>query len=254
MVASVTPENRAYALLYEFGAPIFTVDASSPLASVECTKNWGPCELEAAKIRIPANARPNTGSDGAMIVVDLGARTSCDFWQAKRISSSQWTTSWGTCASLDGDGRGPGGATGAGVNSLTGLVRTFEIANGHIPHALSIGTNNSCKGQFRYPATKSDGFSTRGDCVPEGARLQLDPSIDVAAIPGITPGELAVAKALQTYGAINRDNAGASIAVGFESPTTGTDPYPAAGFPWDYYDMPHIPWDRLQVLRQWDGR
>jgi hypothetical protein len=255
MVASVTQTKRANALLYEFGTPVFTADSSSPLAGVDCTMNWGTCDLEAGKIRIPANARPNAGSDGAMIVVDLVARKSCDFWQAKRASSTQWTTSWGTCASLDGDGRGPtGGATGGGVNSLTGLVRTFEMRKLDIPHALSIATNNSCSGQFRYPATKTDGKSSRADCIPEGARLRLDPSIDVKALPGITPGEIAVAKALQTYGAINRDNAGSPIAVAFEAPTTGTDPYPAVGFAWDYYDMPHIPWNRLQVLRQWDGR
>ena len=32
------------------------------------------------------------------------------------------------------------------------------------------------------------------------------------------------------------------------------DPYPSVGFGWDYYHMSHIPWNKLQVLRQWDGR
>jgi len=82
----------------------------------------------------------------------------------------------------------------------------------------------------------------------------LDPSLDVDAIPGITPGERAVAKALQTYGAYNRDNAGAPMAFAFEKPVNNeSDPYPSAGFPWDYYDMPHIPWTSLRVLRSWNA-
>jgi hypothetical protein len=135
------------------------------------------------------------------------------------------------------------------VNTLAGVIRTFEMRDLHIPHALSIATDNSCSDKFRYPATKTDGKSSRSDCIPEGARLQLDPSIDVDTLPGITPGERAVARAMQTYGAINRDNCASNICVAFESPTGDADPYPAAGFDGDYYTMPHIPWSRLRVLR-----
>ena len=251
MVAAITPRGRAYANIYEFGDPVFTADASTPTATVECTEKWGPCDLEDRPLRIPLEARPTTGSDGRVIVVDLVDRTSCDFWQAVRVSATRWTASWGTCGSLDGDGRG--GATGAGVNALTGVVRTYEMRDLEIPHALSVATNNSCAGEYRYPASKTDGWSSRPDCIPEGARLQLDPSIDIDAIPGITPGEKAVARALQTYGAINRDNSGSPLCISFETPIGEADPYPAAGFGWDYYDMPHIPWDRLRVLRSWDG-
>jgi hypothetical protein len=249
MVRSVAADNKATANLYAYGDPVFTAVAGSPTATVDCTENWGTCDLEGRRLRIPAEAQPTPGSDGRMIIVDLVDRTSCDFWQAKK-SGNGWTVGWGTCASLDGDGRGPnGGATGAGVNTLTGVVRTFEMRSGHIPHALSIATNNSCAKGHLHPATKSDGSSTRSDCVPQGQRLQLDPSIDVDAIPGITPGERAVARALQTYGAINRDNCGSNICVAFESPIGEADPYPAVGFTGDYYTMPHIPWTQLRAVK-----
>ena len=26
------------------------------------------------------------------------------------------------------------------------------------------------------------------------------------------------------------------------------------GFQWDYFEMSHLPWDKLQMLRQWDGQ
>ena len=29
--------------------------------------------------------------------------------------------------------------------------------------------------------------------------------------------------------------------------------YRAAGAPWDYYDMARIPWDKLRVLKTWNG-
>lgn len=249
MIARIAPSNRATANLYEFGDPVFTADARSPVATVECTENWGTCDLEGRRVRIPADAQPTSGSDGRMIIVDLVAGTSCDLWQASKVAPGRWSVGWGTCAPLDGDGRGPsGGATGAGVNTLAGVVRTFEMRNLLIPHALSIATDNSCSDEFRYPATKTDGESVRSDCIPEGARLQLDPSIDVDALPDITPGERAVARAMQTYGAINRDNCASNICVAFQAPTGEADPYPAAGFDGDYYTMPHIPWSRLRVL------
>ena len=249
MVRSVTASNTATANLYEYGEPVFTAVAGTPTARVTCTENWGTCDVEERTMRIPADAKPTTGSDGRMIIVDLADRVACDFWQARRTGTGQWTTSWATCAPLDGSGSGPhGGATGAGLNALTGVVRTFEMRNGHIPHTLSVATNNSCAGAFRAPAVKSDGESGRADCVPEGARLQLDPSIDVDAIPGITPGERAVARALQTYGAINRDNCGSNLCVQFEAPFGEADPYPGAGFKGDYWTMPHIPWARLRVI------
>jgi hypothetical protein len=254
MVARLSRSSGANALLYEFGTPIYEASEADPLVRVECTSDWGTCDTEERAVRIPTRARPHAGSDGAMVVVDKGDRLVCDFWQARWVAGTL-VASWATCANLDGDGRGPsGGATGAGVNLLAGVVRTDEIRAGRIDHALSFGTDSACAGAFRYPATKTDGDSRRADCIPLGARVQLDPELDVDSIPGITPGEKAVARALQTYGAYARDNAAVPLAFAFEKPTTDEDPYPAAGFEWDYYDMPHIPWDRLRVLRCWNGR
>ena len=82
--------------------------------------------------------------------------------------------------------------------------------------------------------------------------MQLDPSIDLAAIPGITPFELTVGRALQRYGAYCGDNGGARMAFIFEY-VPKLKPYKKAGSTGDYDSMPHIPWDKLRVLRQSDG-
>ena len=47
-----------------------------------------------------------------------------------------------------------------------------------------VQSDTVCAGVFRAPAIKTDGDSTRPDCLPDGARLQLDPAIDVSKIAG----------------------------------------------------------------------
>lgn len=243
-------DGRAYADIYEYGDPTYNAWASTPRYRINCTEPWGICPLEQQMVPVPNGATPAPGSDGAMVVIDWPNRTAYDFWQARKTTTG-WTASWGGVTNIDGDGRG--GATGAGLSVLAGLIRTYEIRQGHIDHALVFATDNACRNTMRFPATKTDGVSTRSDCIPEGARVQLDPSINVEQIPGITPGEKAVARALQIYGAYARDNGGAKMAFAFENPAGEVDPYPSAGFAWDYYDMPHVPWKHLRLLRSWNG-
>jgi hypothetical protein len=236
----------AVADLYEFGVPIWTADASTPRHRIDCTMQWGTCALEGRQVPIPNGATPSFGSDGAMVVVDPAASTSYEFWQVRR-SGTGWATSWGAVTSTAGDGRNAP-ATGAGISRLAGVVRLDEIARGRIDHALVFSTDNACSGTFKYPATQSDGRSSRPDCIPEGGHIRLDPSIDVNTLPGLTPGERTIAKALQTYGAYAIDNGGAPIAFIFEAPNGRPDPYPAAGLKWDYYALNRIPWSRIQYL------
>ena len=91
------------------------------------------------------------------------------------------------------------GSRGGGVPYLAGLVRPCEIAQGQIDHALAFAYQNTTS-QFVSPATKSDGSSSSG--MPEGAHLQLNPSISNATIEswGCTGACFDAAKALQTYG------------------------------------------------------
>jgi hypothetical protein len=176
-----------------------------------------------------------------------------DFLQARRQPDGAWNAFWATKSALDGSGIDAAGTTAAGFSALAGLVRTFEIQNGSIDHALVFSSSLACQDAKRYPAVRTDGRSTAAHCVPEGARVQLDPSIDVATIPGITPGEQAVGRALQIYGGYCRERGGATLAINFQTPSDQPDPYPAAGLVSDYYNMPHIPWSKLRVLRTWDG-
>jgi hypothetical protein len=247
MAGYLGSEMKANADLYEYGSPVWTAGEGDPFNRVLCTESWGTCQLSEQQIPIPANAEGARGSDGSMIVIDPSTGRGYDFWRAHRTSPTSWSTAWGTRFSLTGTGTG-GGATGAGVPLLAGLPRLFEMTQGHVDHALGFITTNTCANVYRYPASKTDGHSTSSNCIPEGARIQLDPSINVDAIPGITPGEKIVAHALQTYGAYCKDSGGSRLAFGFEDPLGKSNPYPSLGFSGDYYPMPHIPWNHLRVL------
>lgn len=247
----LTGEGFGIANLYEYGVPVYEAVQSTPRSPVDCLQDWGRCPLESEPVPIPTSARPSPGSDGAMVVLDSSTGTSYDFWQAERQPDGGWTTSWGGVVDTSGDGHTPGaGQTGAGVPRLAGIVRVSEVKQGVIPHALVFSTDNACVDVFRYPATKTDGHSERDDCIPQGARIQLDPDIDVDAIEDITPGERMVARALQTYGAYAIDNGGARMAFIFENPSGEQDPYPDAGFTYDYYRLSLVPWDGLRVLAE----
>ena len=238
--------------LDRYGVPVWNADSSTPRHTVDCLRDWGVCTLEQERVPIPDGAVPSPGSDGAMVVIDWSTRRSYEFYEARKRTSGGWVTAWGGVEPLDGPGT-PGAAVGAGISRLAGVVRTFEMAQGRIDHALVFSTDNACRDVFRHPASKTDGLSLRPDCIPEGARVQLDPMIDVDALPGLTKGERIVARALQTYGAFAIDNGGAKMAFIFEKPSGEASPYPSLGFTQDYFEMDRIPWSSLRVLRQWDG-
>jgi hypothetical protein len=132
------------------------------------------------------------------------------------------------------------------------VIQIAEIQQGEIPHALAVATDNVCAGVFRPPAIATDGRSSRSDCIPEGARIRLDPGVDLGALI-LAPAVRTVARALQVYGAFVVDRSGAPMSVSFElDPTAGNGSigsvYRDAGLRWDYDNLPGVPWDRLQVL------
>lgn len=251
MITGVIRTGAVAANLIAFGIPIYHADSSTASQSVACTiTTWGPCAFDGHRVPIPEGARPNRGSDGAMVVVDETARQIFEFWQA-RYTGGEWTTSTGAVGNLDGSGWG-GGATASGASRLGGVVRIAEVRDGVIPHALALQASNVCANVVRPPATTTDGHSTRADCLPEGARLRLDPTVDLDALD-LRPGERAVAQAMQTYGGYIVDQGGAALSMSFElDPTASTGSvgsvYAQAGFRWDYDDMTGVPWERLQVL------
>jgi hypothetical protein len=247
MVARLSREDAMYANLVSYAVPIYYADPSTPRHSVSCTADWGRCPFDGYEVPIPDGAEPSPGTDAAMIVVDESTRQIFELWQVRR-GGGQRTASWGGVSNLDGSGWG-GGATGSGASRLGGIIQVEEIQQGYIPHALAVATDTVCANTFRPPATKTDGRSSRSDCIPEGARLRLDPSVDVDGL-AVSPAARMVARAMQVYGAYVVDATHAVFNVTFEMANTDGigDVYRQAGLTGDYDPLHGVPWDRLQVI------
>ncbi|MDP8978459.1 MAG: hypothetical protein M3N17_07770 [Actinomycetota bacterium] len=249
MVANLR-QGQHVANLHEFGIPFHAADSATRRKRVNCTRPWGTCDLEVGRRRLNRRMRPHRGSDRAMVVVDKVRRVTDEYWRYS-WNDGRPRTAWGGVGRLDGDGLGVN-ATGSLISRAAGVVRAFEIRRGRIDHALVFSTRH-CGRSHRYPAGKSDGGATEPGAVPEGARIQLRPSLD----PGdyrLSKAEWAVFVALQRYGAYAIDCGGATAAFSFQDVAGNPGAvYRDAGLAWDYFDLRAIPWNRIRVLRSWDG-
>jgi hypothetical protein len=244
--------------LYEYGIAIHKATSSTPRENVYCLADWGDCPTGSLNpIRVPPDLDPPPGSDGNTVIVDWTQRLAISLHQPSPNSDGSWSATWVTVASLLGSGVPSQGGNGSGVSHLAGVVELDEIAGGHIDHALVFSTNVACKDVRRYPARKTDGQSTVAGCVPLGARVQLDPSVNVDQL-AVPAGVKTVARALQKYGAYAVDRGGAPMALYFQVAPDASYGYPGdvyqdAGLTKDYFTTGGVPWNRLRVLATWNG-
>jgi len=243
--------------MYRFAPPIYNADANTPIRKVVVTKPNSKSPFIGLDVRIPDGAKPNSGTNSSFFVLDWSARRTYEFYKFK-WSGADVQVYGGGSISFDGNGVDMAGSGSAGASKLAGLIRLHEIEEGRIDHAISIATKFASK-ETRYPSRGNDGDITGPGGLAVGARIQLDPTIDVAAIPGITKGELAIARALQKYGGYCIGKTTQPMLLNFElapdatSPTNPGKIYSENGFP-SGADITRIPWNRLRVLKLWHGR
>jgi len=204
-------------------------------------------DFDAAPVPIPEAAVPDSASDMHLALVDWTRMTAWDMWAAQKLPDGGWESNTGMKYRLDGPGvfdpsefsvrdgesihfHGPGRA--AGVPIIAGLIMYDEVASGEIAHKVACATHFNAYKEFTFPAVWTDGHYPGG--IPEGAVLQLDPSLDLSRFD-LLPGERVVARALQVYGMVNVDNAGGSPLYG--------------------ENLNHDPKGRSWkgILREWDG-
>jgi hypothetical protein len=150
------------------------------------------------------------------------------------------------------------GAAATGLPLAGGLITKEDVERGRIDHALSLGLANGSAdsilraGTFAFPAQRSDGRSQDPSSIPEGARLILDPELEIDSL-GLSPFAHMLAEAAQRFGMIVHDGS-QGTAIYAEDPS----PYVAAGG--DNFYQPLIasnstkamrgfPWDELEVAR-----
>lgn len=242
----------------EYGVPIYRVAEDQPTVPVSIADGCHPdagLVAQFSAVPIPPDASPATGSDHAMIVWQPGTDTVWELWRASNTAGA-WSACWGGqiqhVSESDGVFPSPYGMAATGLSYLAGTIKVSELEAGHIDHALAIALVHTTAGTQVPPANRNDGDSTAEDAIPEGTRFRLDPSIDVTAL-GLTRSGVTIARALQTYGMVVSDKAGAVVFAAED----GTA-YVREGTPNPYVRLLQgrapfqvldgIPWDRLQVI------
>jgi hypothetical protein len=154
------------------------------------------------QLHLPAAAVPAAGTDGHLHIVDPGRRWIDETWNTTR-SGTTASTSYHVRTDLTGPGVGQGGVRAYGGSAIGGLIRTWELQQGSIRHAIAIAL---ASGQLRtgwaWPATAQDGdaASSYHGAIPMGSLLAIPSSVDVDAL-GLSGEGRMVAHALQDYGA-----------------------------------------------------
>jgi hypothetical protein len=247
-----------------YSVPIYEVPADQPTVTVELDSSPIIAPLQAAweAVPLPPTAQPAAGTDKHLVVWQPSTDRLWEFWKLTHDSAG-WHAAWGgamqdTSASSGayGPASWPGakaqwGASASSLSIAGGLITLEDLALGEINHALAISVPNVRAGVYASPAERSDGKSTSVTSLPEGARLRLNPSLDLASLhlPRLT---LMIAEAAQRYGIIVRDR-GAEVSLYAQDPTpTGTQPYAGTqGYFGGKYPnelLASFPWDQLQLV------
>jgi hypothetical protein len=254
----------------EWTVPAYFADPATPLSTVTLgggPPSWGlpanypayppgagegtlpptlPQQLRG--VPIPEGASPDPSADAHMTIVDPLTDCEFDLYGAYRTATG-WHATWANSTRLDGTGVYPYGmgTKAAGFAGLAGLIWPQELRAGHIGHALLFNYPFTKSGGSVSPATAGDGRSTIAGAIPEGARVQLDPTLNLATLH-LSPYQRTIAEAMQTYGMILGDTGGALGVSAVGSYSFATDPYrgilPEEEFP----DLSRIPVNRFRVL------
>jgi len=255
----------------EYSTPLYVVGPEQPKIDVHLNAGSWAVDLQKALgegVPVPADAEPAAGTDGQMTIYQPSSDTLWEFWRAAKTASG-WQASWGGVMRHVSENPGyytdtswPGltpsqgwnwGATATSLPIIAGTIRIAELRAGHIEHALALDIPNACAQEFSFPAQRSDGSDGSAECIPEGAHMRLNPSLDLASLP-MSPITRMLAEAAQRYGIVVRDTTHHAVTFYAEDPTpTGSNPYtgPDGLFdglePWVF--LREFPWDQLQLLQ-----
>ncbi len=244
----------------EYSSPVYTVGASQP--TVRVALDSGNPQLQGAlnAVPIPAGAAPAAGSDANMIVRQPATDSMWDFWRLQKRSDGWHAGGGGAMRNVS---TSPGyytpdawsgaqswwGATATGLPLLGGMMTIAELQRGRIDHALAMAVPHARAGVWSWPAAHGDGDSSDPNSLPEGARLRLDPTLDLKKL-NLPPLTRMMAEAAQRYGIVLRDRAGCVAFVGEDPSPLTTNPYPAIfGKSYPNQLLASFPWRSLQVLR-----
>jgi hypothetical protein len=203
--------------------PIYEINEKTPLKTVLPNSDFYQHAKDFPReVPIPDDAISDDQNDHHLALVDWSRNTAWDLWGAE-LKNGKWYSYTGIRYRLDGPGvfstkelgmknndsvhqYGPGRASGVPI--IAGLIREDEARSGRIEHKIAAASQFVAFQEFVFPAAWTDGACIGG--IPEGAVIQLDPKLDLSKY-ALTHDEMAVARALQKYGMVLLDYAGANV-------------------------------------------
>lgn len=177
--------------------------STDPMATLKGIRNG-----ESWKIRIPASTKTTGGSDGHVTIISPDGVTAYDAYKLKKHSNTSYSAALVVITDLRSDGL-TSGVRAAGVPAVAGLIRAHELEAAKIPHALAVAIPGGMlkRGQV-WPANRQDtNTSSYKGSVPMGSLLAIPGSVDLSSM-GLSREGMALAKALQNYGAYVVDRSG----------------------------------------------
>ncbi|HEY2537786.1 MAG TPA: hypothetical protein VGI24_12500 [Solirubrobacteraceae bacterium] len=247
-----------------YSIPVYTVPAGQPTVPVVLDSEVDPPLSSAwSAVPLPPTAVPAVGHDGSLVVWQPSTDRLWEFHQLIHEGNA-WMASWGGAIQNVSSDRGvygteawPGaqpwwGISASSLSLVGGLITLEDLEKGQINHALEIAIPHVRAGVFASPAQRTDGKTGGALSLPEGARLRLDPHLNLAALhlPRLT---LMMAEAAQRYGIFITDGS-SDVEFFAQDPTpTGTNPYIGAS---GYFEGKHpyqilesFPWHHLQLMK-----
>jgi hypothetical protein len=203
----------------EWSYPVFVAKNSDPLQNFY----WRESNELIARMRVPRNAQADSQSDGSLIIVNDTHDADVEMWQATRRPNGDWEGEVTVQHNLRDTGFYDDyrGTRAGGMSALGGLIRRQELLAGKIPHALAVAVDGSAMNKngpggrpFTWPASWADGgdgsdYGTSGNLFM-GSLVAIPPDVDLAKLK-LSPQALAIARALQDYGAYITDQGSANI-------------------------------------------
>lgn len=255
----------------QYNPVLYVVDETTPRTRIEfddcqdkgfVTPGMYDGEQHFVDVPVPEDAQTSVGGDSTITLWSPSTDQLWEFW-VMNPTDTGWSACWGgridDVSSSPGYFEAPFGVSASGLVTTGSMITLEEARDLHIDHAMGMALIAPAQwDRFWYPAQRSDGTDPSPDAIPEGARLRLDPSVDVDALD-MTPLGKAIARAAQQYGFLVVDTAGA-VAVMAESgqpeeQQTGVDPWDEIlGDTPEYEQLRNFPWDRVEVIAQDYGR
>jgi hypothetical protein len=236
--------------------PIYFSKPSDPEFTIHCAADWGTCEGEGEKVRIPDEARAAAEGDGHLTVIDQQSGWEYDFWQVKQKprGGGRLVVSWGGKTRIDGDGLGSA-AVAAHYGAAAGIIRAPELAAGRINHALFMVVRCT-DGKNVYPAQGQASICSQigrsNENAPKlGHRFQLQMSDAEINALNVPEWKKTVLRAMAEYGMYVGDTGGNAWGIQFESSQTylsfgHPDPFVRIG---EQNGLPEWQGDRVFHLR-----